>query len=132
MSPFSSYRKEESGELPLAPFLDIIFILLIFVLVSTQMVSEFILPVDLSDSTSGTESIDQDEIDLYLDKDRVRIPALKIETTLSELPVSIQDRCQTSPIFKVRAAAELPLQRFVELVDSLQNCGSMQLVVERP
>ncbi len=131
MNPFSSYRKEESGELPLASFLDIIFILLIFVLVSTQMVSEYILPVDLPDSSTGTTGKDENTLDLYLDEKGVRIPALKLETSLDDLRSRLQDRCASKPIFKIRAPAQLPLQRFVQLTDSLQDCGSLQLVVKK-
>ena len=128
MSPFSSYRKEESGDLPLASFLDIIFILLIFVLVSTQMVSEYVLPVELPESSTGDAQKKENTLNLYLEADRVRIPSLNIETSLQDLRGSLQDRCGSQPIFKVRAPAELPLQRFVSLTDSLRGCGSMQLV----
>ena len=95
------------------------------------MVSEYILPVDLPDSSTGTTGKDENTLDLYLDEKGVRIPALKLETSLDDLRSRLQDRCASKPIFKIRAPAQLPLQRFVQLTDSLQDCGSLQLVVKK-
>ena len=131
MNPFSNTRKEESSELPLAPFLDIIFILLIFVLVSTSMVTEYVLPVDLPDSSSTGVSSTDLTLDIYLKESSVQIPDLEIETEISMLRESLKEQCEANPIFKVRASADLPLQSFVSLTDELQGCGSMQRVVER-
>ena len=133
MNPFPGGGESEGGELPLAPFLDIIFILLIFVLVSTRMVDERLLPVDLPSSESGQESVDDRKVILiYLEADRARIPSLKLEADPRGLRAGLQEVCGEDPIFKIRASRDLPLQSFVELTDSLRGCGSVQLMVRRP
>ncbi|MCB1137946.1 MAG: biopolymer transporter ExbD [Leptospiraceae bacterium] len=133
MNPFPGGGESEGGELPLAPFLDIIFILLIFVLVSTRMVDERLLPVDLPSSESGQESVDDRKVILiYLEAEKARIPSLDLDMELAGIRAGLQEVCTENPMFKIRASRDVPLQSFVELTDSLRGCGSVQLMVRRP
>ena len=120
----------ESDELPLAPFLDVIFILLIFVLVSTQMIRHNSIAVNAPESgTSG--DTDRETINVDLKEGTVRVESITGSDFIRprKLRGLLEDTCRTEPIFLIRADASVNLQEFVSVLDALEGCGSTRLLV---
>ena len=121
----SMYKSsEEESEIDLTPMLDVVFIMLIFFIVTASFVKEIGIEVDRPDSSNAPPSDDNAAIvvsvgeanDFYIERRRIDVRALRsnIERLHAEKP--------KAPVI-VRAHAKSHAKSFVSVADAAREAG---------
>lgn len=117
-------RQEDESEIDLTPMLDVVFIMLIFFIVTASFVKEIGIEVDRPDS-SQTQSDEENAAivisvgendDYYLEKRRIDVRALRsnIERLHAERP--------NAPVI-VRSHAKATAKAFIQVADAAREAG---------
>jgi biopolymer transport protein ExbD len=133
---FSS-RQPESASMQLAPMIDIVFLLLIFFIVTWQFTrSETELKVSVPTAEEGGEpSRQRGEIIINVMPDAsIRVEGADV--TLEELReklASIARQYENQPV-RIRGDGSVPYQRIVEVIDTCQKAGvwNISFATQRP
>lgn len=64
---FASRRREEAG-VDLTPLIDVVFLLLIFFMVSTTFIRETQLKIDLPEAAGELQEVDRDVVEISIDR----------------------------------------------------------------
>lgn len=121
----SMYKsREEESEIDLTPMLDVVFIMLIFFIVTASFVKEIGIEVDRPDSSNAPPSEDNAAIvvtvgeanDFYIERRRIDVRALRsnIERLHAERP--------KAPVI-VRAHGKSHAKSFVSVADAAREAG---------
>jgi biopolymer transport protein ExbD len=124
-------RRSEGQGIDISPLIDMVFILLIFFMVSTTFAKDMDLDIDRPDARSA-ERADSESLRLYIDKGG--------ETYLGGEPVRtwmiqsrVRDRLATSTTDGVLVIADetVPTRRLIEVVDQVRLAGGNPGVATR-
>ena len=123
-------KQRESPLVDLTPMIDVVFLLLIFFMISTTFVETSGLSIKLPEASTTIAEQDQKEVKVYLSKEGV-ITVDKQEMTVAALKAHLktfgkQGRDMT---FLLLADKEALHGRVVELMDSAKNAGFGKLAI---
>jgi biopolymer transport protein ExbD len=113
-------KRRESLDFDLTPLLDVMFILVIFFIVSSVFKKEeLVLVLDLPASNAKEAKIEQKQINIELSSTSLAFLGKKIDfTTLDERLKNVEDK--SKPII-VRIDKTVPYERVVKLLDIFQK-----------
>ncbi|MFK7850773.1 MAG: ExbD/TolR family protein [Akkermansiaceae bacterium] len=130
-------RQPESANMQLAPMIDIVFLLLIFFIVTWQFTrSETELSVSVPTAQEGAEPERQGgEIVINILEDgviRVEGTTVNLEQLLEKLS-KIAVQFENQPV-RIRGDGEVQYQRIVEVIDTCQKAGiwNISFATQRP
>ncbi|MGD7653821.1 MAG: ExbD/TolR family protein [Verrucomicrobiales bacterium] len=133
---FSSRQPEAAG-MQLAPMIDIVFLLLIFFIVTWQFSrSETELNVSVPTAEEGAElERPRGEIIINILADgTIRVEGLTVDRTqLLEKLSAIAKQFENQPV-RIRGDGQVPYQRIVEVIDTCQKAGiwNISFATQRP
>ncbi|RJP92489.1 MAG: biopolymer transporter ExbD [Desulfobacteraceae bacterium] len=122
-------RKQERYQIqmPLASLIDIVFLLLIYFLLTTNFIVEQGIDVNLPDAEASVPQT-REEITVYVDKDgMVYIGDQPVD--FNNLFDRLKDRIQANPkqLMVVKADGTIDLDRAVQVMDIAQAAGAQSL-----
>ena len=121
-------RREPLG-LDLTPIIDVVFILLIFFIVSSVFKKEELaLMLDLPTSNAKEMKVDEDQIFIELNKDKLAIKG--IEVSFASLEDNLKTVKNKDKAVVVRIDKKVEYERVVKVLDLLQkyNLNNLALV----
>lgn len=123
-------KQRESPLVDLTPMIDVVFLLLIFFMISTTFVETSGLSIKLPEASTTIAEQDQKEVKIYLSKQGV-ITVEKQEMTVEALQAHLKSFGQRSSdmTFLLLADKEALHGRVVELMDSAKNAGFGKLAI---
>jgi len=122
-------KRREHISPDLTPLIDVVFLILIFFMVSsTFKKEELALLLTLPDANSATQEIKKEDINVELGKDEVALKGKKI--TFEELDAYFKDVTDKLKPINVRIDKDVTYQRIVKLLDLLNKHGLNNLALE--
>jgi len=128
-----SPQRSEEPDVNLTPMIDVVFLLLLFFMVSTSFIRESSLKVDLPEATGEAMVEQQQPIDIviqadgqFLVNDEV-LPVISRETLTNVLKRVAVDR--TDPHIIISADANAEYQHIVTAMDTAQQLGYTKLTL---
>ena len=120
-------RRQQPVEINLTPLIDVVFLLLIFFMVSTTLEKETRLEVELPKASTDAAPPEQDVLDLVIDRDgRFYVNEREV---ISPEPVSLKGALnkvaggRTDLPVKIRADGQAPYQAVLTAMDVLAQLG---------
>ena len=120
-------RERYQIQMPLASLIDIVFLLLIYFLLTTNFIVEQGIDVNLPDAEASVPQT-REEITVYIDKDgMVYIGDQPVD--FNNLFDRLKDRIQANPkqLMVVKADGTIDLDRAVQVMDIAQAAGAQSL-----
>lgn len=109
----------------LTPLIDIVFLLLVFFMLTSHFVREEVINIDLPEATSGSEANQLDVLEVlisrdgkYLYKDEY-ITGVKLESLLSSELLNKKDK-----LVRIKGDSLADLAKVVELIDLSKRSGA--------
>jgi len=126
-------NREDNIELNLTPLIDVVFLLLIFFMVSTTFEKQATLKLQLPDSSAQAKVQDQKSITIGIDaKGHFYINDRQVvNTSLATLKVALQKvtNGKTDMVVTLRADAKTPHQSVVTAMDAASQLGLVKLSI---
>lgn len=121
-------KRRESLGLDLTPVIDVVFILLIFFIVTSVFKKEELaLILDLPSSNAKEMKVEKEQIFIELSKEKLAIKG--IEVSFESLENNLQEvKDKEKPII-VRIDKEVPYERVVKVLDLLQKYSLTNLAL---
>ncbi len=122
-------KRREHLSPDLTPLIDVVFLILIFFLVSsTFKKEELALMLTLPDTQSAAEEIKKEEINIELGMERVAYRGKEVHfEELDQLLANVKEK--SKPV-NVRIDKQVPYERVVKLLDLLNKHGLNNLALE--
>jgi len=123
--------EDQDPEISLTPLIDVVFLLLIFFMVSTSFNRESEISVDLPEASAEKIESEQTPIDLTIDRDGrfyingKQVINTQITTLIKALKLVIND--QDQPSLLISADGKTPHQAVVTAMDAARILGIHQL-----
>ena len=129
-----SHRREDSPDITLTPLIDVVFLLLIFFMVSTTFSLHAQLEIELPKASTEEEEREQPaHIDIAIDvKGRFYVNGLQlVNTQPATLRQAMRDAAgdQKAPLVVVSADANTPYQSVVTAMDAALQLGFNNLSI---
>mgnify|MGYP000727573174 FL=1 len=127
-----SGRQRSKQELNVAPLIDVVFLLLIFFMLASTFIEPKSVELMLGSGTTQTvTAVDPLEIDVATDGS-IRLNGLRL--SVEQLTVEIAARIKGDPnrIVTIRAEAEIPVQRLIQVMDQVRSAGTNKLRLSAP
>ena len=127
-----SGRQRSKQELNVAPLIDVVFLLLIFFMLASTFIEPKSVELMLGSGTTQTvTAVDPLEIDVATDGS-IRLNGLRL--SVEQLTVEIAARIKGDPnrIVTIRAEAEIPVQRLIQVMDQVRSAGTNNLRLSAP
>jgi len=123
-------KQRESPLVDLTPMIDVVFLLLIFFMISTTFVETSGLSIKLPEASTSIADREPKEVKIYLSKEGV-ITVDKQEMSIESLQAHLKSFGQRSGdmTFLLLADKEARHGRVVELMDSAKNAGFGKLAI---
>ena len=128
-------RRRSATVLNLTPLIDIVFLLLVFFMLTSQFIEEQAVPIDLPQATTGGDSIKQDFVVISITPDdQILVNAEPV--LLENLEQTLRDALQAPEVRFVRLrgdqAADLGVA--VRVIDAARAAGaeSLDIVTRQP
>ena len=124
-------KRRESLTLDMTPLVDVVFLLLIFFLVTSVFKKdELALMLNLPSSKEGSKVVDKKELIIELSKDKIAIN--KDILTFEEVDVKLATVKDKERPIVVRIDKDVKYERIIKLFDLLEKYGlhNLQLVKE--
>ena len=121
----------EEPDINLTPLIDVVFLLLIFFMVSTTFVRESAISVDLPESTAKPVEPDETSIAVTIDAqgryyvNQQLVVNNKIETLRQALRLAMGDR--ENPVLIINADAKTTHQSVVTAMDAARQLGVLRM-----
>ncbi len=126
-------NREDNIELNLTPLIDVVFLLLIFFMVSTTFEKQAKLKLQLPDSSAQAEVQDQKSVTIGIDaKGHYYINDRQVvNTSLETLKIALKKVTdgKTDMIVTLRADAKTPHQSVVTAMDAASQLGLVKLSI---
>jgi len=128
-----SPQRSEDPDVNLTPMIDVVFLLLLFFMVSTSFIRESSLKVDLPEATGEAMVEQEDPVDIVIQADGQflvndeALPLLNRETLSSVLKRIVGDR--DDPHIIISADANAEYQHIVTAMDTAQQLGYTKLTL---
>jgi biopolymer transport protein ExbD len=122
-------KRRESLGLDLIPIIDVVFILLIFFIVSSVFKKEELaLMLDLPKSNAKEMKVDEEQIFIELNKDKIAIKG--IEVSFSSLEDNLKAVKNKNKAVIIRIDKKVEYERVIKILDLLQkyNLNNLALV----
>jgi biopolymer transport protein ExbD len=125
-------NKYESLSLDLTPLIDVVFILLIFFILSSSFKKDkFILNLELPDSSSMQKVVNKKQISLELNEKYLAYMGKR--TTIAELKNILKEIQNTKQAIMIHIDKKVPYKKVIEVLDILQknNLHNIAFVTEK-
>jgi biopolymer transport protein ExbD len=122
-----SQSQGQDPDINLTPLIDVVFLLLIFFMVSTSFNRESAISVDLPEATAQKQESEQTPIDLTIDREGhfyingKKVINTQITTLIKALSIAIKDQEQPSLI--INADGKTAHQAVVTAMDAARSLG---------
>ncbi|MBI5450780.1 MAG: biopolymer transporter ExbD [Gammaproteobacteria bacterium] len=124
-------RRHQEPEISLAPLIDVVFLLLIFFMVTASFTREAELSIDLPEASSATPPQDQNTIDVTIDvQGRFYVnQKLVVNRKLDSLKQALQQltKPDSEPLLVITADANTPHQAVVMVMDAARQLGILHV-----
>ncbi len=126
-------RYSEEPDVNLTPMIDVVFLLLLFFMVSTSFIRESSLKVDLPQATGEPLAEQEAPVDIVINADgEIRINDLPVQINNADdmrraLKTAVGEN--TDPHIIISADAEAAYQRIVTTMDAAQSLGFSRLTL---
>lgn len=128
-----SPQRSEDPDVNLTPMIDVVFLLLLFFMVSTSFIRESSLKVDLPEATGEAMVEQEDPVDIVIQADGQflvndeALPIINRETLTTVLKRIVGDR--DDPHIIISADANAEYQHIVTAMDTAQQLGYTKLTL---
>ena len=122
---------DDEPEVNLTPLIDVVFLLLIFFMVSTTFEHQSRIQIELPEATASPEEIEEDSIEIVIDAQgryfigEEQVVNTELKTLKSALSKVVGDR-GTVPV-TIRADASTPHQAVITALDATSQLGLTQI-----
>ena len=127
-------RGRHEANVELTPLIDVVFLLLIFFMVSTTFIRETQLKINLPESSGELQELEQGTIEIVVDRagdyavnDRLLVNSQK-ETLVRALQ-EVMDPQQPSPMVVITADAQATHQAVVRAMDAAGTVGLVRVSI---
>jgi len=124
-------RPREEPDVIITPLIDIVFLLLIFFMVSTTFQKDSALAIDLPKSSSRTETLPDQPVEVSVDvQGRYYVNGVAlINTQRDTLRAALKQAAggRESPQIVINADAEASVQAVITIMDSARQLGYLNL-----
>lgn len=127
--------RRRTGQIPsLTPLIDIVFLLLVFFMLTSHFVQEQVLNIDLPEAESGSDGADREQIEVVIDSNGILmiddqvVPAGELENILRQGLASMNDQS-----VRVRGDTRVALGEAISVMDAARKAGAVgvDIVTER-
>lgn len=127
-------RGRHEANVELTPLIDVVFLLLIFFMVSTTFVRETQLKIELAEADGEVQQVDPDTIEIVIDsKGKYSISGRQLSSsdkkTLVRALQEIKDSDQSSPRVVITADAQTVHQAVIRAMDAVGSVGLTQISI---
>lgn len=128
-----SPQKAEEPDVNLTPMIDVVFLLLLFFMVSTSFIRESSLKVDLPEATGQTVAEKDKPIDIIINADGqftindITLITANKDNLSAQLKLAVGEN--TDPHIIITADAKADYQNIVTAMDSAQQLGYTRLTL---
>ena len=122
---------EDEPEVNLTPLIDVVFLLLIFFMVSTTFEQQSRIQIELPEATASPEEIEEESIEIVIDAQgryfigEEQVVNTELKTLKSAINKAVGDR-GTVPV-TIRADASTPHQAVITALDATSQLGLTQI-----
>ncbi|HAJ91431.1 MAG TPA: biopolymer transporter ExbD [Gammaproteobacteria bacterium] len=122
---------EDEPEVNLTPLIDVVFLLLIFFMVSTTFEQQSRIQIELPEATASPEEIEEESIEIVIDAQgryfigEEQVVNTELKTLKSAISKAVGDR-GTVPV-TIRADASTPHQAVITALDATSQLGLTQI-----
>jgi biopolymer transport protein ExbD len=122
---------EDEPEVNLTPLIDVVFLLLIFFMVSTTFEHQSRIQIELPEATASPVEVDDDSIEIIIDAQgryfigEEQVVNTELKTLKSAISKAVGDR-DTVPV-TIRADANTPHQAVITALDATSQLGLIQI-----
>ena len=122
---------DDEPEVNLTPLIDVVFLLLIFFMVSTTFEHQSRIQIELPEATASPEEIEEESIEIVIDAQgryfigEEQVVNTELKTLKSALSKVVGDR-GTVPV-TIRADASTPHQAVITALDATSQLGLRQI-----
>ena len=122
---------EDEPEVNLTPLIDVVFLLLIFFMVSTTFEHQSRIQIELPEATASPEELEEESIEIVIDAQgryfigEEQVVNTELKTLKSALSKVVGDR-GTVPV-TIRADASTPHQAVITALDATSQLGLTQI-----
>jgi len=126
-----SDRKEDETLINLTPLIDVVFLLLIFFMVSTTFEQQSRIQIELPEATASPEELEEESIEIIIDAQgryfigEEQVVNTELKTLKSAIGKAVGDR-GTVPV-TIRADASTPHQAVITALDATSQLGLTQI-----
>lgn len=121
---YRRYAKKDGVEINLTPLIDVVFLLLIFFMVSTTFDKEMQIGIQLPESSSEQLQQSEQAVMIAIDaQGRIQVNDLAPAMNLAELQSQLATLNQTGARFVINADAQSPHQSYIRVLDALRALG---------
>jgi biopolymer transport protein ExbD len=122
---------EDEPEVNLTPLIDVVFLLLIFFMVSTTFEHQSRIQIELPEATASPVEIEENSIEIIIDAQgryfigEEQVVNTELKTLKSAISKAVGDR-DTVPV-TIRADANTPHQAVITALDATSQLGLIQI-----
>ncbi|MBL7068703.1 MAG: biopolymer transporter ExbD [Candidatus Omnitrophica bacterium] len=118
---FRRHIELEKGRLDIAPLIDVVFLLLIFFMLTSSFITQQGIKVNLPGTVSGKSLPREDLLILITDKNQVLVNDIKV--TLERLKFKIGAAAKNKTHIMIKSDKEASLGKVVEIWDLCRDAG---------
>jgi biopolymer transport protein ExbD len=118
---------EDEPDVNLTPLIDVVFLLLIFFMVSTTFEHQSRIQIELPEATASPVEVDEDSIEIIIDAQgryfigEEQVVNTELKTLKSAISKAVGER-ETAPV-TIRADAKTPHQAVITALDATSQLG---------
>ena len=122
---------EDEPEVNLTPLIDVVFLLLIFFMVSTTFEHQSRIQIELPEATASPEEVEEESLEIVIDAQgryfigEEQVVNTELKTLKSAISKAVGDR-GTIPV-TIRADASTPHQAVITALDATSQLGLTQI-----
>ena len=122
---------EDEPEVNLTPLIDVVFLLLIFFMVSTTFEHQSRIQIELPEATASPEELEEESLEIVIDAQgryfigEEQVVNTELKTLKSAISKAVGDR-GTVPV-TIRADASTPHQAVITALDATNQLGLTQI-----
>jgi biopolymer transport protein ExbD len=124
-------KTEDEPKIDMTPMVDVVFLLLIFFMISTTFVENPGISIDLPDSSSATSKTEPQETKLFVDRSGALFldqEPVSLDLLPAKLRSAVTDKAETHS-FVLMADQEVHHGLVVTIMDIAQQAGFKQLAI---
>lgn len=123
-----NFQEEASAEaINISPLIDVIFILLIFFIVTMVFADGSAMKVDVPEA-SNARPVDEKATNIYIGSDgEVSLDGTRY--SMASLSGPLKRKLAERPVLIVRSDSKVPVSRLVEVMDCAKECGAGEIYV---